>query len=109
MIVRDFSNNGQFNLVDWTQEINVIPNQWGTIGQLGIFSTESVAEHVVQFEEITRDGAIIVDRIRGERATVGRDQSRKIHAFSVPRFPLGGAFFPQDIQGKRAYGSAPGP
>lgn len=105
MIVRDFGTNGQFQVADWTQELNVIPNQWGTIGQLGIFQEEGVAEHVVQFEEIIKDGALIVDRIRGDRANQGRDASRKIHSFSVPHFPMEDAIYPQDIQGKRAYGS----
>jgi hypothetical protein len=106
MITRDFGNNGQFNVADWTQELNVIPNQWGTIGQLGIFSEEGVAEHVVQFEEITKDGNVLVDRVRGERSNVGRDATRKIHSFSIPHFPMEDAILPQDIQGKRAYGSA---
>lgn len=104
MITRDFGTNGQFSVADWTQEMNVIPNQWGTIGTLGIFSEEGVAEHVVQFEEIIKDGALIVDRVRGERSNVGRDAQRKIHAFSVPHFPMEDAIYPQDIQGKRAYG-----
>jgi hypothetical protein len=104
MIIRSFGNN--FEVQDWTQEINVIPNQWGTIGQLGIFNEESVPEHVVVFEEITRDGALIVDRVRGDRATVGKDSSRKLHTFAVPHFPYDDAISPQDIQGKRAYGSA---
>lgn len=102
-ITRSF-NNG-FEVVDWTQEINVIPNQWGTIGQLGLFQEESVAEHVVVFEEITKDGALIVDRVRGDRAQVGKDAGRKLHTFAVPHFPYDDAITPQDLQGKRAYGS----
>lgn len=106
MIVRDFGSNGQFSVADWTQELNVIPNQWGTIASLGIFSEQGVTEHVVQFEEIIKDGAILVDRVRGDRSNVGREASRKIHSFNVPHFPAEDAIYPQDIQGKRAYGSA---
>ena len=106
MITRDFSGTGSFSVADWTAELNVIPNKWGTIGNLGIFSEEGVAEHVVQFEEITRDGALIVDRVRGDRSNVGKDATRKLHSFQVPHFPMEDAIFPQDIQGKRAYGSA---
>lgn len=103
-ITRSFGN--AFEVIDWTQEVNSIPNQWGTIGQLGIFSTESVAEHVVTFEEIIKDGAILVDRVRGDRSTLNQGSSRKMHSFMVPHFPLEDAITPQDIQGKRAYGSA---
>ena len=105
MIVRSFGSNGQFEVQDWTEELTVIPNQWGTIGQMGIFAEEPVAEHVVVFEEITKDGALIVDRVRGDRAQVGKDASRKLHTFAVPHFPYADAISPQDLQGKRAYGS----
>jgi hypothetical protein len=63
MIVRDFGN-GFSVVVDWTEEVNTVPNQWGLIGQLGIFQEEAVSEHVVVFEEIIKDGALIVDRVR---------------------------------------------
>lgn len=104
MIIRSFANG--FEVSDWTQEINVIPNQWGTIGQLGLFQTEPVAEHTVTFEEIRKDGALIVDRVRGDRAQVGKDATRKLHTFAVPHFPYDDFISPQDIQGKRAYGKA---
>lgn len=103
-ITRSF-NNG-FEVVDWTEEVNVVPNQWGTIGNLGLFASEPVAEHVVVFEEITKDGALIVDRVRGDRAQVGKDANRKLHTFALPHFPYDDAISPQDIQGKRAYGKS---
>lgn len=104
MIIRSFANG--FEVQDWTEEVNVIPNQWGTIGALGLFQEEGIAEHVVVFEEITKDGALIVDRVRGDRATYGKDASRKLHTFAVPHFPYDDAITPQDVQGKRAYGKA---
>jgi hypothetical protein len=103
MIIRSFGNG--FELQDWTQEINVIPNQWGTINDLGIFAVEPVAEQTVIFEEIIKDGALIVDRVRGDRSNYNKDYSRKLHSFAVPHFPLDDAIYPRDLQGKRAYGS----
>lgn len=103
MIVRSF--NSGFEVQDWTEEVNVIPNQWGTIGQLGIFQTEAIAEHVVVFEETVKDGALLVDRVRGDRGVQGKDATRKLHTFAVPHFPHDDYISPQDLQGKRAYGS----
>jgi hypothetical protein len=103
MIVRSFVNG--FEVQDWTEELNVIPNAWGTIGNMGIFSEESVAEAVVIFEEIQQNGGLIVDRKRGERASVNGPYVRKLHTFPVPHFPLDDAILPKDIQGKRAYGA----
>jgi hypothetical protein len=104
MIVRSFANG--FEVADWTEEVSFIPNQWGTINQLGLFEVEPVAEHVVVFEEIRKDGALIVDRVRGDRALQGKDATRKLHTFAVPHFPHDDYISPQDIQGKRAYGAA---
>jgi hypothetical protein len=103
MLTRSFGNN--FSVDDWTEEVNIIPNQWGTIGSLGLFEEIPVAEHVVVFEKTERDGAVIVDRPRGERAQVGADDTRTIHTFSIPHFPYDDAISPSDIQGRRAYGS----
>jgi len=102
-ITRSFANG--FEVVDYSEELVNIPNQWGTIGQLGLFQEEPVTEHVVVFEEITKDGALIVDRVRGDRGSVGKDASRKLHTFAVPHFPYDDYISPQDVQGKRAYGS----
>jgi len=103
MITRDISN--AFRLNDWTQELNVIPNQWGTITNSGLFVEESVAENTVVFEEIIKDGALIVDRVRGERNSVNKDYTRKLHSFVIPHFPDDDAILPSDLQGVRAYGS----
>lgn len=105
MLTRNFGANGQFQLTDWTQELNVIPNQWGTIGQLGLFQEEGVAASTVTFEEIVKDGALIVDRIRGDRPSTNKDGTRKIHTFAIPHFPDSDAIYPKDLAGVRAYGN----
>jgi hypothetical protein len=105
MLTRSFGANGQFQLTDWTEELMVIPNQWGTIRSLGLFAEEGVTQHSVTFEEITRDGGLLVDRVRGDRNTVNKDDTRKLHAFLVPHFPHDDYIMPSDIQGQRAYGS----
>lgn len=102
MIIRSFANG--FEVQDWTQEINVIPNQWGTIQELGIFQAEPVSQHTVVFEEITKTGALVLDRVRGDRAQNGKRDGRKLHSFIVPHFPLDDYISPQDLQGQRAYG-----
>lgn len=102
-IVRSYQNG--FELQDRTEDLLIIPNNWGLTQQLGIFDAEGVAEHTVLIEEITQSGAKILDRVRGERATVGKDYPRKMHAFPVPHFPFDDYIMPQDVQGKRAYGS----
>jgi len=104
MLVRSFANG--FQVQDWTEELNVIPNQWGTIGEFGIFQSEPVQASSVVFEEIVKDGSVIVDRVRGERGNVGKDYTRKLHTFAIPHFPHDDAIYPKDLTAVRAYGSA---
>lgn len=104
MLVRSFGASGQFNVTDWTPEIVQIPLQWGTINQLGIFQNEPVAASTVTFEETIKDGALIVDRVRGDRGNVSKDSIRKIHTFAIPHFPLEDSIYPKDLVGVRAYG-----
>ena len=103
MIIRDFGNG--FSVADWTEEVNIIPNEWGTIQSLGLFTDNPVFEQTVVFEEIQKHGGLVVDRVRGERSNVGADATRKLHSFNVPHFPLDDAIYPKDLQGRRAYGA----
>lgn len=95
-----------FELTDLTQELMLIPNSWGLINELGIFSTESVSQHTVTVEAIEGTLGLITDQVRGARNLVNKDDTRKMYAFAMSHHPLDDYITPQDVQGKRAYGSA---
>lgn len=101
MLIRSPSNN--FDVVDLTSAVRNIPIQYGTFNQLGIFTDEPVASDVVMFEESTLNGALIVDRVRGEKNNVSKEGTRKLHSFNVGHFPLGDYISPKDLQNKSAY------
>jgi hypothetical protein len=101
MLVRSPSNN--FDVVDLTAAVRNIPIQYGTFNQMGIFSEEGVASDTVMFEESTLNGALIVDRVRGEKNQVSKDGTRKLHTFAIPHFPLDDYISPKDLQNKSAY------
>src|SRR5574343_586545 len=101
--VRSYVNG--FEVTDYTEEMSIIPNQWGTIGSLGIFAEEGVTQTTVTMEEVTKDGALLIDKVRGERAQVGKDYVRKIRSFAIPHFPADDYITPRDLDGRRAYGS----
>lgn len=92
-------------IVDYTEELLVVPNKYGTINQLNLFQEEGVAEHTIQFEEITETSGVLVDRVRGQRGSVGSDRTSKIRAWAVPHFTHDDAIFPSDLIGKRMYGT----
>lgn len=103
MNTRSFTN--AFEITDWTKELTTIPNQWGTLQNLGLFATESVAQNTVSFEEEAGVLSLVKDQVRGHRAQKAPSTTRKVRAFPVPHFPMDDAIYPQDIQGIRAYGS----
>jgi hypothetical protein len=103
-ITRDFQN--QFAVTDYTQELLLISNQWGLINELGIFREEGVSQHSVTVESRNGTLGLIGDKVRGERNNANKDITRTLRSFAVPHFPLVDAVKPEDIQGKRAYGSA---
>ncbi len=105
MIVRSFGSNGQFQMVDWTEELLQVPNTANILDASGLFDEEGVTQHTITFEEIKEGSNLIVDRVRGERNTVNSGSQRRVRALSIPHFPLDDAILPQDIQGFRAYGS----
>lgn len=93
-------------VTDYTPELLTVPQAWGTINQLGLFQEEGVEQYTVTFDEVNESGALIVDRIRGERGSVNNDYVRKTRAWAIPHFPYDDYISPSDVKGKRAYGSA---
>lgn len=101
MLIRSPVNN--FEVVDLTSAVRNIPIQYGSFNQMGIFDEEGVAGDTVIFEETTEDGALLVDRVRGEKNTVGKSGTRKLHSFILPHFPHDEYISPKDLKAISAY------
>lgn len=102
-LTRSYTN--AFEITDLTEDLVSVPNTYGLINELGIFRSESVSQHTVTVESNGTTLSLINDQARGTRANVGSDEGREIRAFPIPHFPVDDALSPQDLQGKRAYGS----
>lgn len=102
-ITRSYSN--AFEVVDYTEDLVIVPNQWSLLNEAGLFAEESVSTFTVTFEEIDKTLGLISDQVRGSKPKANQDYTRKIRSYSVPHFPIVDAVRPQDVQGKRAYGS----
>lgn len=92
-----------YEVVDLTSAVRNLPIQYGSFNQMGIFDVEPVAADTVMFEESTLNGALIVDRVRGEKNLVNKDPNRKLHTFAIPHFPLDDHISPKDLVAKSAY------
>ena len=101
--IRDYAD--PFKVIDQTEAIISIPNQWGLINELGLFDVEGVTQHVVSVESQEGTLALIGDTKRGTRNQANKDDLRVLRTFAIPNFSVDDAVFPEDVQGKRAYGS----
>lgn len=103
-ITRSYSN--AFEVVDYTSDLTIIPNSWTLLNDSGLFTEESVSTHTVTFEEVNQTLGLISDVARGAKPQANRDDTRKIRSYPMARFADIDAVLPEDIQGRRAYGSA---
>lgn len=102
-MTRSFST--PWEIVDYTPELKLVPNQWNLIDSLGLFQSEGVTQHSITLETSSGTIGILTDKIRGERNTANKDDTRSLFSYAVPHFPYDDAIFVQDVKGKRAYGS----
>lgn len=97
-------NPTDFNrVVDLSNTINIIPNQWGLFQQLGIFESEAKAQKTVMVPRFEWSEALIPDRNWDERNNASQGPTRDYLTVKVPHFPLDDAITPQDIDGVVAW------
>lgn len=97
-------NPTDFNrVVDLSNTINIIPNQWGLFQQLGIFESEAKAQKTVLVPRFEWSEALIPDRNWDERNNASQGPTRDYLTVKVPHFPLDDAITPQDIDGVVAW------
>lgn len=102
-LVRSYTND--FNVIDYTEELQIIPNSWTLLNDSGLFSEEFLTTHTLTFEEQNKTLALIGDQIRGAKPQANQDNVRKIRSYPIAHFPITDEILPADIQGKRAYGT----
>ena len=103
-ITRSLSNG--FKLVDWTDEINNIDNQFGLINGMNLFATQGVSQTAIVFDKNTTETTLLpqVSRRTGD-STKGVD--RKVETFSLPLayFKHSDYITAEDLQGWRQPGT----
>ena len=100
---RSYTN--AFEVVDYTQELQIVPTSWTLLNDSGLFSEEFLSTNTVTFEEQAQTLGLIGDQFRGAKPQANKDDNRKIRSYPIAHWPIVDAVKPEDIQGKRAYGS----
>ena len=99
----DIFNDDAFSAVQMTEAVNLVPNMWGKIGALGLFTPQGVNTLSVGIEQENGVLAILPSVPRGGPATKNKSGKRALHQMNIPHFPLDDVVTPSSIQGVRGY------
>lgn len=94
-----------FSMAELTAAINILPNNYGLINQMGLFRAQPVRTRQISIEENNGVLNLLPTKAPGSPGTVGKKGKRKLRGFSVPHIPHDDVVLPEEVQGIRAFGS----
>ena len=95
---------GGYTLAEMTEAINILPNVYSRLGQMGLFRFEGVTQRSVVIEQAEGVLNLLPTVPLGGPATVANRDLRSMRSFTIPWIPHDDAITPQDIQGVRGFG-----
>ena len=103
MQIIDFFKTDGFSLAELVEGINVIPNQFGMINDMGLFSAEGVTQTsvIVDYDKLSLN--LLASKARGAPGDANKTGGRLSKNFSIPHYPLDDRISPEDLQGRRAF------
>jgi hypothetical protein len=102
-IINPFDAGG-YSLAEMTEAINILPNIYTRLGQMGFFRFEGVTQRSVIIEQAEGVLNLLPTVPLGGPATVANRDTRSMRSFTVPWIPHDDVVTPQDIQGVRGFG-----
>src|SRR5512134_550702 len=103
MMINPFDTGG-YTLAEMTEALNILPNVYSRLGQMGLFRFEGVAQRSVVIEQAEGVLNLLPSVPLGGPATVANRDLRAMRSFTIPWIPHDDAITPQDIQGVRSFG-----
>lgn len=104
-IARSIDNVNQ--LIDWTETILEVPNQYGWVKNQGVFQTTGTPQTAIVFDKDSSNTTLLPQTSRRER-NMTYNGPRSLETFSLPLayFKHGDAITPEDIQNYRRPGDS---
>jgi hypothetical protein len=103
-ITRNPFDAGGYSLAEMTQAINILPNLYTRLAQLGLFRFEGVTQRSIIIEQRAGVLSLLPSVPLGAPATVGSNEKRSMRSFALPWIPHDDVILPADIQGMPALG-----
>lgn len=104
-IIRNPFDAGGYSLAEMTQAINILPNIYTRLGDMGLFQFEGVTQRSVIIEQHEGVLSLLPSRPWGSAATVGGREGRSMRSFALPHIPYDDVITVADIQGQPALGA----
>lgn len=101
----DIFSGDAFSSLSLSTAINLVPNQYGRVNELGLFRDEGVPTTAVLLEFDKGIVNLISSTERGSAAQKNKTGKRFAKSFLIPRMGLDDMIYPSDIQNVRAFGS----
>lgn len=104
-IINPFDQDA-FNMASLTAAIDILPNNYGRVNQLGIFTDSGITTRTAIVEE--RNGVLNILKTLpvGAPGTQNKMGKRGVRSFVVPHIPLDDVIRPEEFQGVRAFGQS---
>lgn len=92
-------------VADLSGSINIVPNTWGMIQQMGLFTNEYKTQKVVLVPRNQQSETVITDRNWNERNNTIKGVDRDVLAVQIPHFPVDDAIYGDDLDGQADWDS----
>ena len=103
--IRNPFDAGGYSLAEMTEAINILPNLYTRLGQMGLFEFEGVTQRAVIIEQYEGVLNLLPSVPWSSPATVGSREGRSMRSFALPHIPHDDAITVADLQGQPALGS----
>jgi len=101
-MLNPFENPG-FSMASLSAAINLLPNRYGRLEELNLFSPKPVRFRSVAVEEKSGVLTLLPTMPVGAPGTVGVRGKRRLRSFTVPHIPHDDVVQPEEVQGIRAF------
>lgn len=103
-MLNPFDNNA-FNMTALSTAINILPNSYDRLGEMGLFPDKPQRFRQIAVEEQHGVLTLLPTLPPGSPGTLGVRGKRKVRSFTIPHIPHDDVILPQEVQGIRAFGS----
>jgi len=94
-----FDINNTNKVVELTQQLLTIPNNWHLLDTMGLFTEQGVTQQTVALSSLTEVDGLPVDRNWDDGRNALKPSARAELSFPIPHFPLDTEITPRDLQG----------